>query len=149
MGQRGSTTQGLFVRHGSDEHGDPRPHSRRFSSRDRSDRQSASLPPIHRIHPGGTQERQDWLEALKDVTARVTTLESSNRNLAQTIARVEQNHGAKLEELNDDRTADKAYVEGVFFNNPTSVKGSIEKLEARINDLANFSQEALALQFSR
>ena len=110
MGQRGSTTQGLFVRHGSDEHGDPRPHSRRFSSRDRSDRQSASLPPIHRIHPGGTQERQDWLEALKDVTARVTTLESSNRNLTQTIARVEQNHGAKLEELNDDRTAYKAYI---------------------------------------
>ena len=80
-----------FLRHGSEEHGSASRrstvltrsvsvHHRRPRSRDRND------DPGIRLGPAGVQERTDWLHALEDLEERVRTIESTQRNHAQSIA---------------------------------------------------------------
>ena len=147
LGQRGTpVAAGTFVHHGSAEHGqDPRRHSRRFSSRDRDDMRghSPSVTSLSRTlrvsAPQGAQERQDWLEALKDIDARVKTLESSNRNLAQAISKtadIANGNCDKIEELHSDRVRYKAYVEKIFYHGNDSIRNVTARMNAKLNEIA-------------
>ena len=104
-------TAGSFIRHGSDERGNnPRLHSRRFSSRDRNDMRGSNLPAVERAMPVGPVERQDWLEALKDVESRISTLEASGYTRAQGIKKLEDvvsTHEDRINELCTDHIAYK------------------------------------------
>ena len=99
--------------------------------------------------PQGAQERQDWLEALKDIDARVKTLESSNRNLAQAISKtadIANGNYDKIEELHADRVRYKAYVENIFYHDKDSIKNVTARLDQKLNEIADSTAEVLALQ---
>ena len=79
-GARGQLiSPGHFVRHGSTELGS---HLRN-RSRERGRSQNA---PTTVSGPAGPMERQDWADALADVKERLTTVERSQRSMAQAMA---------------------------------------------------------------
>ena len=84
-GPRGQLiSPGHFVRHGSP---DRRSEPRRPRSRD--PRTSSQNEATLRSGPAGPMERQEWVDALANVQERITTVERSQRNLAQNVAAVE------------------------------------------------------------
>ena len=105
----GTTVHGPSGRHGCAEHGSDTHGrlSRGHSSRsDRSRERSGSQPilgTVIRSGPAGPQERQEWMDALADCKKRITTLEASNRNLAQRSAE----HDHKFQFVGDDIAAHK------------------------------------------
>ena len=100
-----------FTRHGSDERGTS--SRRRQRSRDRPDTQRGSSLPTGGIRsgPAGVQERIEWMDALQECDRRITQLEQSNRNLAQSFAHTEQvtrDHTGRLQVIGQDIPAYKA-----------------------------------------
>ena len=157
IGQRGAAVAGgtfaQFVHHGSAELGrDPRQHSRRYGSRERADMRGRSTPAVSgRQRPQGPEERNDWLDALQDMDARVKTLESSNRNLAQAIsqtAAVADDNFNKITNLHEYRVKDKQYVEKTFYREDSSIKNVMGRFDQRLNDVANSTAEVLAIRLS-
>ena len=149
MDARGArVTASSFIRHGSDEQGNsPRLHTRRFSSRERNDMRTSSLPAVERAMPVGPLERQEWLDALKDVEAKVATIDATIRTHAQGIAKIEdvvKSHEDRINELCTDRVAYKQYVESIVFESPNSIKNVFGKLEHKVDDVTNTTAEFLA-----
>ena len=160
MGQRGQRVlPGQFVQHGSAELGNPSRVRRTNRSRERPDR-ADSMPNVGgaRRGPAGVQERIEWTDALQDLQQKVASLQSSNRNLAQSFAHVEQvtrTHSNQLENLEsrmhvveDDYPKYKEYMQLVLFKHPCSVENKLKKAEAKLEDIANTNAELFSLQFN-
>ena len=148
MGQRGMRVlQGQFVEHGSMELDDDARRNRRNRSRDRpGGRASTTGGAGVRTGPAGPQERMEWMEALENCRQRISTIEASNRNLAQSCAHVEhvtRQHTDKLSVLEEDYPKYKAWVSEVLFKHPQSVDHQFTNIQAKVEDLMNVNAQLI------
>ena len=154
IGQRGQRVlPGQFVHHGSTEN---KSSSRRPRSRDRRDhddvmRGSNGGPTNIRSGPAGVQERMEWLDALADVKQRITSIETTNRSLAQSCAHSEEvtrNHTHRLQIIEDDIPKYKEYIQAVIFNHPSSIDKKLTSLDGRFEDMANTNAQIIGFKMA-
>ena len=149
MGMRGQAMPAYgFLRHGSVERGLPTryPSAPAFNrQRSRDGRDGRSGPDV-RSGPAGPQERQEWLDALQDVKERVGTLESIQRNHAQSIAGnsgLIEKLNSKLSATDEDIVKYKEYISNQLFSAPTSVENSIRKINLKVDEFVNLMADTL------
>ena len=142
-----------FLRHGSDEHGfgaraaaRSLPAGRKARSRDGRD-----LPDI-RSGPAGVQERTEWLDALQDVKERISTVETTQRSHAQSIA----GNSALINEVNlklgnatEDIANYKTYIQGCLFSDTTSVQNSFNALDKKVYEFTKLLTDVLQVKIRR
>ena len=150
-----------YVRHGSDERGyRPRSHPRRHRSNspDRFYREEplAGSGRLGRASPAGPVERQEWLDALGDVSMRVQTLENTMRNHAQSIAVqnactsevVEKitSIEAKLLATDTDIDAYKKYLNKVMYEGTDSIAETLKALDRRNDEYISMASSSINLR---
>ena len=127
------------AQHGHAERG----RSTRNRSRDRHGPRQYSAPQVDRNQPAGPMERTEWTDALADLSARISTIERTQSNHAQAIARMDtraSDHKAMSTEVNEDIHNYKQYVQGTF----AKIDGYVCEQVKKVHDeaIANFTSIA-------
>ena len=89
------------AQHGHAERG----RSTRNRSRDRHGPRQYLPPQVDKTQPAGPMERSEWTDALADLSARISTIERTQSNHAQAIARMDtraSDHKAMSTKVNED-----------------------------------------------
>ena len=108
---------------------------------------------LGRSDPAGPVERQEWLDALSDVALRVSSLEQTTRNHAQSIAvqnactseiveKLTTTEG-KLKVTDDDIAAYKQYMNKVMYVGTDSIAETLKALDRRNDEYITMSTETI------